>query len=1045
MMRLKSKLLVGLFATFALLSFVIVPVHAQSILYGKLTGTVTDETKEPLPGVTVEITSDALIGGARSDITPANGRYAFLSLPVGKYKLTATLQGFKTAIQENIIINADSVRVVDIILTPGAIEEQITVTAAAPIVDARSSTTSTSIDSKMIDKMPTSRDAFYDLALSAPGMQNHGNPGATGWMPSPTAYGGATNENVFLLNGVNATSPQAGSFGSLLRVNYNAVEEVRLIALGSKAEYGSFSGVAVDVLTKSGGSEFHGNFAVYSNLGKGANNQPDATKLGKIGEANLYISPDPHTGQPEAIATRTTRNLEGTFSLGGPIIKDKLWFYADANYVDTKTDTPIWPKDETFKGFLGDIKLTAAPWTNHRAWIAYHVERNSAGNGTWDRTWDPEVNYGQDTTNNSISAQWQWMPTGKTIVTAKYLGFWSTPYQTIPAEAPEWPAYINWWKWYRYGVNGCFPNLYRGIAKRNTLQADVSHYVENFLGEHDIKFGVQLTKGSLNAINGYFRGYSNGAYPQRWCGPNVNYMVNWYGDTGLKMYVRQTHQSPYSVVRTSDAAGLFFDDQWTPTRRLTVNLGLRYDVMTSKYGKGEVYKMPSTPAGLNESMTVVRDTKGSTNIFDFKTLGPRIGITYALTSDMKTIFRASYGRYYLPLAAEYLKGSGPDAPIQDRQWLYYTVPWSIADANGDRFVDMFEAINSARALHGLTPDSSYWDTYDVSWKLNVAPGVKDQYTDQFTLNLERELFSDFSAGLTYIYKSSKNEYLYWPINKFTGKDWEYTRIPWTTSYGYSMNLYSIVLQDFNGDGKIDQGDVNWIWNSGADGYEVRNLPKLDGIKPHRSYNGLQFVLRKRYSNRWQMLGSFLYSTSDGVGRRSIRTDVNVEGPMIMNDYFLHDINEIVNNLEGPLPFTSKYEFKLSGSYLIPGIEADLGYRFRWNSGRPFWPVQVFPTNSPWAPVDPNKSTINNSTFAQTVAIDVTKPWYYPSEAILDLRLSRDFKIGGSKSLNVALDLLNVFNENVASYIGEGSLQPVGRVTSVTIPSRMFRLSVRFDF
>lgn len=1043
MRRYKSHDLLGLFAILVLLIFVANPVRGQTIDYGKLTGTITTDTGEPLPGVTVTITSNALIGGPRSAVTPANGGYAFLNLPVGTYKLTATLPSFKTAIQENIRIQADSVRVVNIALTPGAVEEEIIVTAAPPIVDSRSSTTSTSIDATLLDKMPTSRDAFYDLALTAPGMMNHGNPGATGWMPSPTAYSGASNENVFLLNGVNATSPQGGSFGSLLRVNYNAVEEVRMIALGSKAEYGAFSGVSIDVLTKQGGNVFHGNVAVYSNLGKSANNQPDATKLGKVGEADLYISPSPSTGQPEEIRQITSRNLEGSFGLGGPIIKDKLWFYADASYVDTKTDTPIWPYDETWKGFLGDIKLTAAPWTNHRAWVAYHFESNAQGNGTWDRTWEPTANYGEDSIRNSISAQWQWMPTGKTVVTAKYLGFWHTPKQTIPDDAPEWPVHHNWWKWYRYGVDGCFSWFYRGIAQRNTVQADVSHYVEDFLGEHDIKFGVQLTKGSLKSINAYFRGYTNGTYPQRWTGPNVNYMVGWYGDTGCKFYVRKTYEDPYSVVRRSDAFGFFIDDQWTPTRRLTINLGLRYDRMMSKYRKGEIYEMPSTWEGLNESMTVVRETKGSTNIFDFKTLAPRIGITYALTSDMKTILRASYGRYYTPLAAEYLKGSGPDAPIQDRNWVYYTVPWSIADADGNKTVDYFETMNSARALRDLTPDYDWWDTTDPSWKLNVAPGVKDQYSDQFSVNLERELFADFSAGLTYIYKNTKNMYLYWPVNKLTGEDWEYTKVPWTTSYGYTMDLYSIVLHDFNGDGSTNQGDINWIQNV-ANGYEVRNLPEFDGIKPHRSYNGLQFVWRKRYSNRWQMLGSFLYSSSDGIGRRSVRMDVNFEGPMIMNDYFLGLVNQLVNNVEGPLPWTSKYEFKLSGSYLIPGIEADLGFRFRWNSGKPFWPVQVFPQNSPWAPVDPNRITVNTATFAQTVAIDVNDPWYYPSEAILDLRLAKDFKIGGQR-LNVALDLLNAFNANVPSYIGEGNIQPVGRVTTVTIPSRMLRLNIRFDF
>ena len=101
-------------------------------------------------------------------------------------------------------------------------------------------------------------------------------------------------------------------------------------------------------------------------------------------------------------------------------------------------------------------------------------------------------------------------------------------------------------------------------------------------------------------------------------------------------------------------------------------------------------------------------------------------------------------------------------------------------------------------------------------------------------------------------------------------------------------------------------------------------------------------------------------------------------------------------------------------------------------------------NAPWAPYDPNKITVNNTTFAQTVAIDVKEPWYYPSEAILDLRLAKDFRIGG-RTLNFALDLLNAFNAAVPSYIGEGNIQPVGRVTTVTIPSRTLRLNIRFDF
>ena len=101
-----------------------------------------------------------------------------------------------------------------------------------------------------------------------------GAPTQTTEFQSPTAYSSATNENVFLINGVDATNPRAGSFGSLVNVNYDAVEEVRIVALGSRAEYGSFSGAAIDVLTKSGSNAYHGSAAFYSKLGSVADNQP---------------------------------------------------------------------------------------------------------------------------------------------------------------------------------------------------------------------------------------------------------------------------------------------------------------------------------------------------------------------------------------------------------------------------------------------------------------------------------------------------------------------------------------------------------------------------------------------------------------------------------------------------------------------------------------------------------------------------------------------------------------------------------------------------
>src|SRR4030043_1320235 len=133
--------------------------RAQSILEGKITGTITDDKGEPLPGATVEATSPAMIG-KRSVVTSARGTYVFLSLPIGNYKLTASMPGFKTVVQEDIEVKAGSSSGINLVLPMGTIEETVLVTGAAPVVDAKTSTIDSKIDQAMLAKLPTSPDSL---------------------------------------------------------------------------------------------------------------------------------------------------------------------------------------------------------------------------------------------------------------------------------------------------------------------------------------------------------------------------------------------------------------------------------------------------------------------------------------------------------------------------------------------------------------------------------------------------------------------------------------------------------------------------------------------------------------------------------------------------------------------------------------------------------------------------------------------------------------------------------------------------------------------
>lgn len=1002
---------------------------AQAIHEGKVTGTVTSEDGASLPGATVEISGPALLGGKRTATTSARGVYLLSNLPVGRYRLTVSREAFNTVVHDDVDVSPAAVVTIDVTLPVGNISETVTITAAESVIDTKTSTIDSRIDRDLLAKLPTSRDAFYDLSLTAPGMFNSDS---SQHLPSPTAYGSATNENVFLVNGVDATNPRAAAFGSLINVNYDAVEEVRVVALGSKAEYGSYSGAAIDVLTKSGSNTFRGTGAFYSLLGSPASNQPGANA--DLGADWLYV------GEGEQLSGESKSDWEAAFTLGGPLLKDKLWFFTAFNYLRAKNLPPRWSVDNESWGRYADAKLTAAPWANHNAWLAYHYEDNDATGGSWgsEPAWDSTMNYGTASVNHTFSGQWQWFTDSRTTLSAKYLGFWTNDKPHLPDNRPDHPGYINWWKWADYGINGAFPYVEAQKSTRQTIQADMSHFAEQFLGEHDIKFGVQYTKGRGNWQGGYFQNYANFLYPYRWT-QSVQYMQNWYGDTGLLFYNQRYTLNPFLTVRTADSVGAFLDDQWSPTKRLTVNLGLRFDNMSTRYGTGEVYDLVGSPDEINGPPPVVRERLSTEDVFSFKTLSPRVGLSYMLTEDGKTVARASFGRYYMPLNVEFLRRFGPDMEPASILWQLYSVgPWSAVDTNGDGMIDANETRNAARMVHGQTPLREELRTKDQSWTLNVAEDLKDQFTDQVTLNLEREVAKNFSIGATYIYKHSGNLFANIPINRVTGEEWEYERIPFTTSSGQTVDLYSVVLKDYNGDGVIDSSDIAWVGDNNTS--KVVNMGAFDGIDPKRDYHGFQLTFNKKYSDRWQGLASLLYSKSDGMARRTMRQDINVEGPMFWDDNWMGSLNYTVNNMEGPLPFTPKFELKVSGSYKIPRIEVDLGARLRFHTGRPVWLTESFPQHTQWA--DPEGGVLDTGGLGRVVAYDPNDPDYLPSQTLVDLHLEKAFKIRDNQKLHVILDGFNLLNVHTPTDV---DIQfEFGKVTAIP-QSRRVRAGVRYEF
>ena len=1017
---------------------------AQSVSDGTLTGTVSLPGGETIRGVPVTISSPALVTGSRTTVSDGNGRFVFLSLPPGTYSLSATLDGFRPYQTSGVVLNSGDKVDLRVMLQQGAYQEELVVVGEAPVVDTRTSTIDTTFTSEMLEALPTARNAFYDLALTAPGMASVGRDES--WLASPSAFGGAANENIFLVNGVNATNPRGAPWGSLVSVNYNMVEEVKILSLGSKAEYGSFSGAAIDVLTKSGSNEFTGDVAYYSMVGNASNNSPcggGSVTCREFGDELLYADPS------DVLTTRPESSREISLTAGGPILRNRLWFYGGFSDSNSRTDTPLFEPLSLWEARLYDIKLTGEAASNHRGWLAYHREDLESGNTTWGQTWDPSMVYNSPTTNDTFQAQYQWVISDRDLFSAKYLGFDTEQTPTIPNENGR-PGFINWWKWVggqSIGLAGDFPYVEAQKSNRQTVQVDHTHYAANFMGQHEMKFGVQYTRSEGNWQGGYFHGYANFAYPYPWdYGPAANWWWNgpeswqWGTDENpvFPMYNNKIHRNPWLTVRQADSAGAFFDDTWSINDRFTLNLGLRYDNMTAKYGEGAVYEMPLTPEDINNPV-LLRTREGSDDIFDFKTVSPRLGIAWTLTEDRKTVFRAHVGRYYAPMGVEALRRFGPDMePTLVETWMYL-LPMSEVDLNGNGKVDFNEVRPATRLLATREPSSLLRSSVqDPSWDLEVAPGTTSPYTDQFHVSLQRQIGSNLAIEGSYIFKQTNDLIVLRPYNSATGHDWEWESQPYTTWRDYDTKVWQIALRDYDGDGVIDVNDAKFVLNNTD--YRAVNMDQFDGQSVDRVYHGVQLVLSKRYSNRWQGLASVNWNASDGLAPRTVSQNWYIDGPMTMDTPFGTSMNNFQNNISGPLPMTPEWMFKVAGSYTIPVIETNFGLRYRYDSGRPIFPTASIPGFASW--MSDLQPGVYLGGGGNMVADDPDNPIWMPATSIVDLSLSKELRVSGYGA-NISFDVLNAFNENSPSSIGY-SQGDLGRVYSLVNP-RVYRVGVKLIF
>jgi hypothetical protein len=569
---------------------VAVPAFTQPAQTGTISGEVMDATGGALPGVTVTITSQDR-GFSRSTVTDENGRYTFPAVPIGPYRVTATLQGFETAQAANNLVETDRNTAISFTMKLGALTDTVEVMGQTPIVDATNTTANTRVRREEFEKLPVGR-SYQALIGSAPGVVGTGNV---------NSMGALTSNNLFIIDAVDTTDPTTGTFGTNL--NFEAIQEVSIYTSGVSAEYGRAQGAIINVITKSGTNRFEGSAKyIFQNDNWDAQN----TTANEINGASL------------ARVRFDKVNPIYTFTGGGPIYRDRAWFFGAYEYSTNTT-----PQRQTAGQIAEDyqqstenkfstIRGTVQVAEGHTAWLKYY---RSPTDGFVVDYWagfglivgEREALTAQNQSARNWAGQYSGVLRDNWSVEAAFATYGSridvTTFESSSrlANAPienqtEGKAY-----------NGA---TYDGFVDRPRQQFNVaSNWFLTPRGRsHDVKVGFDfqnLESGSLFQF------------------PNAQYFIvdNYNQATGAFTPNLRLDYETGDSTSTGKIYAMFARDKIQVTDRFFVEAGLRWEKQTG-------------------------DSDVGTDTVDTNVIAPRFSASFDLSGDGKTILTGSYGRYY---------------------------------------------------------------------------------------------------------------------------------------------------------------------------------------------------------------------------------------------------------------------------------------------------------------------------------------------------------------------------------------------------------------
>jgi len=942
--------------------------------FGSIRGKAIDKDGNPLPGVTVTLTGQKT--APRSAVTSEEGNFRFLNLPVGDYDLKLELQGFKTLVREKLNISFGRDANLELALEQATVEEQITVVGQTPVIDTKKTQVGVNITSEMIMGLPTSRNPWVFMAL-APGMlldrEDVGGSDA-GQQSSYFGHGSSSGDSTWNLDGANITDNSAlGAAPAYL--NMSGYEEMQ-VNYGNNDIKAQTGGVQINFITKRGGNAYSGVFYMdaedkaWQSTNIPADLKARGYKGAGINQVYLYGA-----------------------NFGGPIIKDRAWFYGSYGIQDIKTVNLSGGKDNTWLA-SGYAKLDIQLSSNTRvSGLAEHDNKIKFGRTNWGGTLQgPETVWNQTGPTPLYKAEIEQM-FGNLFLNAKWVYSHNT-FHLEPALGPRTKDGSG-----PYQLNTYLPEEYHSgnIADYGTVRPQTNinfngnYFAENVLGaDHEIKFGVDYVKSSVSTfslaegnltINDY--GYDYNGYAGRW-------LEAWV----LRDYIIFQKFTRYSA---------FLQDTLS-FGRLAVNLGLRYDVEASKVANEVQPASPWLPQYLAKMEVKSLDPGIKGKIFS-----PRVSLVYDIRGNGKDVVKLNLARYGTQTGYEFSGFLNP-AP-----WAEIDLRW--VDNNGDGRVTSDELFGTNWDTGEPTVDPtdpggwSWYGGFDPSNPTQVAstnkydPNYKTPLLDEVSLSYEKEIISDFAARIELFYKN-RHRYA-WDKGIMADGSIE------TAANWYLAGTEKVTGQPY-------YGRVDWPIGS----------YRTNANKVSERYLAFEIVLKKRLSHKWLMDGSFTYSDwtyhYNGDYNFDLTNHPYYDGAVIAPASGGSGLTNVFVN--------SRWMAKLSGLYQAPyGINLSATIFAREG--------YVYPTYA--LKYRPNVGTSN--IYGHPGSAGKFGDTRLPNFVELNVRIEKTFNVFENATVTLAADAFNALNTNT-SLSKPGNLTSTKfQITNRIVNPRVFRFGVRFNF